>query len=265
MASPAAPRANHWARYHQHWQRLRPPLRPSAEVVAAITELSQGRSPCALLGVTPELAGLAGDWTALDRDPNMIAALWPGDQATRRAMLGDWLNFPEALNELELVVGDGALNVLPDALAHRALLRELQRVLAPNGRAVLRVFLRPAAPQAPGVVVETASRSLSFHGFKWRLAMALCAERQTMSLPVCELLGAFHARVADPAPWMQRHGWDPADLASISVYAESAEIYSFPSRAELEASVPSGLRLRWLKVAGYELAARCPLAILDRI
>ena len=275
MRAPSAPGVNHWARYHQHWQRLRPPLRPSAEVVAAFDELTRGRSPCALLGVTPELAGLTLDLTALDRDPNMIAAVWPGDRPERRALLADWLHFPAALNQLAVVIGDGSLNVLPDALAHQSLLRELQRVLEPNGRAVLRVFLRPSESARPSdrrtvdEVVEAARLSQSFHGFKWRLAMALCTERQSMSLPVRDLLAAFRDRVVgdrgSAEHWMLDRGWDPADLTSIEVYADSAETYSFPTRAELEASVPGGLRLRWHNVTGYELAERCPLAVLDKL
>lgn len=273
MREPAAPGVNHWARYHEHWQRLRPPLRPSAEVVAAFDELTLGRSPCALLGVTPELAGLTLDLTALDRDPNMIAAVWPGDRLRRRALRADWLHFPAALNQLAAVVGDGSLNVLPDALAHQNLLRELLRVLAPNGRAVLRVFLRPSESAPPSdrgnvdEVVEAAALSQSFHGFKWRLAMALCAERQTMSLPVRDLLAAFRDRVVRGSAerWMLDRGWDAADLTSIEVYAESTETYSFPTRAELETSVPDGLWLRWHDVLGYELAERCPLAVLDKL
>lgn len=262
-ATPAE-RDNHWGRYHRLWQRLGPPLRPPPEVVEALQRAIAERAPCALLGVTPELAGIGAELTAIDRDPQMIAALWPGDTTTRRAVIGDWLDFPAALTGLGAVIGDGSLNVLPNAGAHTALMLELRRVLAPGGRAAVRVFVRPLAAETTSAVLQTAALSESFHGFKWRLAMAICADSGAASVPVREILRVFRQHIPDPQGWMKRLGWPGQALATIEVYESSLEVYSFPTRQELEASVPSGLHLSWRDVAGYELAERCPLAVLDK-
>src|SRR5208282_662795 len=58
----------HWSRYHAAWNKLAPPLRPNAEVCAAIRRLLGERAgPVLLLGVTPELADVAPRVVAVDR------------------------------------------------------------------------------------------------------------------------------------------------------------------------------------------------------
>jgi hypothetical protein len=58
-----------------------------------------------LLGVTPQLAGLGGDLVAVDNSPKMLAQVWPGDAADRRAILADWTALPFAAGEFDAVIG----------------------------------------------------------------------------------------------------------------------------------------------------------------
>ena len=83
---------SHWQRYHARWSQIRPPLRPDEDVVKAIVKLVGGRGrKVLLLGVTPEFADAFDNVQAVDKNPAMIANLWPGDGATKKASLGDWL------------------------------------------------------------------------------------------------------------------------------------------------------------------------------
>jgi hypothetical protein len=61
-----------------------------------------------LLGVTPQIALAYQHVTAVDREPAMIANVWPGDTETKRVIKDNWLtvNLPSASFDgiLEMVV-----------------------------------------------------------------------------------------------------------------------------------------------------------------
>jgi SAM-dependent methyltransferase len=259
---------NHWLDYHTRWARLRPPLRPDADVVAAVARaFSAHRGDTLLLGVTPELADVAPDVTAVDRSESMIASVWPGDTPRRRAVKADWLALPFEPARFDAAVGDGSLNAVESPHGHATLLGEVARVLRPGGRAVIRVFRRPDPCECVADVIADAlgARIATFHGFKWRLAMALAAERLRANLPVIDILAAFERAVPDRDVLAHRAGFAAADIETIDVYRGSREVYSFPSEEELLRVVPPGLVGAELVGAGaYELAERCPLLVLDR-
>src|SRR5580692_8181596 len=90
----------HWNEYHRRWSRIRPPLRPDADVVAAFASASASRNErILLLGVTQELANIGAYVTAIDRNASMIENIWPGNTNARRALCGDWLKLPFGENE----------------------------------------------------------------------------------------------------------------------------------------------------------------------
>lgn len=102
---------NHWQSYHDKWSRLRPPLRPDRDVVAAFRRALGGHAKSVLLlGVTPKLSDIATDLTAVDNSQPMIDYIWPVNTAHRRARCGDWfaLDFPDG--SFDAAVGDGVLN-----------------------------------------------------------------------------------------------------------------------------------------------------------
>ncbi|MEZ4369412.1 MAG: hypothetical protein R3B07_01245 [Polyangiaceae bacterium] len=265
---------SHWQAYHSRWSRLRPPLRPAPEVVAALSEelakFPAAREPdraCLLLGVTPELAKVRTPLVAVDRNQAMIDALWVGDDAERRAVSADWTELDSSIGPLGCAVGDGSLNVMAYPHPQIQVLKRLRALIPEHGGVVLRCFVRNLAEiltpaESLSEVVETPELSASFHGFKWRLAMALCNERGS-TLQVAALWGTFQRMFADRAALAARTGWSLEDIQTIDVYAESRETYSFPSRDDfVEVAANGGWAARFREVGGYELAERCPLLVL---
>ncbi|MCA9647374.1 MAG: hypothetical protein KC492_42080, partial [Myxococcales bacterium] len=237
---------SHWEAYHARWSRLRPPLRPAPEVVAALSEelaaFPAAREPeraCLLLGVTPELATIHTPLVAVDRNHAMIDALWIGNDAERRAVRADWTELDPSIGPLGCAVGDGSLNVMASPHPQIQVLKRLRELIPKHGGVVLRCFVRSPAEidgamnavtpnaETPEQVCDTPELSASFHGFKWRLAMALCNERGS-TLQVAALWGKFHRTFPDRAALAERTGWSLEDIQTIDVYADSRETYSFP-------------------------------------
>lgn len=263
-------RRSHWEAYHSRWSRLGPPLRPPPSVVAAIAaELASLQSTkddrlCLLLGVTPELARIHTPLVAVDRNPEMIEALWVGDDSRHRALRGDWSELDSGIGPLGCAVGDGSLNVMAFPHPQARVLGRLRALIPEDGGVILRVFARTPTEtrETASEVLETPEVSLSFHGFKWRLAMAMCDERGS-TLQVASLWEKFNSCFRDREALATRTGWSMEDVETIDVYASSPETYAFPTRAEfMELAESCGFRARFREVGGYELAARCPLLVL---
>jgi SAM-dependent methyltransferase len=258
---------NHWTAYHRRWARLTAPLRPDRDVVDGFVQALTGHSDrVLLLGVTPELADIGAEVTAIDRSPTMIAHVWPGDTARRRALAGDWLELPAPGRRFTAAVGDGSLNALTWPDGQRSLYSGLTRVLEPGGRFAARLFVAPAHSESLDAVAAEAraGRIRSFHAFKWRLAMALVAAAGDPNLRVESILQAFESAFPDRARLAADTGWSREDIDTIDVYRQSGEVYSFPTEAQFRAAIPAGFSAPLFRAAGgYELAGRCPLMILD--
>ncbi len=259
----------HWADFHRRWARLGPPLRPNAEVVAAYRRVTAGSSgPGLLLGVTPELADFAENVTAIDRSPEMIANLWPGNTSRRRAMTMDWgaIDFEPA--SFAVCIGDGSLNALPFPAGVGQVLAQLARVLRSHGRFACRVYLTPDACEsvAEACGAAVAGRIRSFHAFKWRLAMALVAEQGRAEIAVADIRARFCREFADRAALARASGFGREDIDTIDVYEHSQERYCFPSQAQLLSVVPAEFAAVAFEPSGtYELAERCPLLVATRL
>lgn len=267
-AAMAFHRCDHWLDYHRRWSRLRPPLRPNREVIEGFRRLSAPvGGPALLLGVTPELADITGDVTAVDRSQAMIDRVWPGDTGQRRARRADWLELDDPPGSFSLVVGDGSCNVVPHAEGASRLLQRLLPLLRSGGRAVLRIFTAPDQAERICDVRDAVLDGCveSFHGFKWRLAMALAGESADPNIAVTAIRDAFQKLFPDRVGLSRRTGWAIEDIDTIDVYRNSTEVYCFPTRRQVIDGVPAGFGgIRFVEVGTYELAERCPLLVLDK-
>jgi SAM-dependent methyltransferase len=262
---------SHWndANYHKRWARIGPPLRPDADVVAAFRQaIASHDENLLLLGVTQELAGLGQTLTAVDKNEQMIANVWPGDSAGRKALEGNWLSLPFADDAFTAAIGDGSANwpTYPGDL--RSFFAEMARVIRPGGILALRVFLTPEYPEAIGEVREhTMRRGIeSFHAFKWRLAMAVVSRAGDPNIPVAIIRDNFDRLFFDRRALSEATGWPMEVIETIDAYKGSPDIYSFPTLSQMKAVIPENFRnLRIVDSGHYELADRCPLLVMERV
>lgn len=254
-----------WTEFHRRWPQLRPPLRANGEVVSALAELIAGLDErVLLLGVTPELSALGQDLTATDWSEEMIASIWRGDCADRRAVGANWLELPGFMEPFSAVVGDGSLNMLHWPGDCEKLFAGLSRAVAPGGRIAVRCYLAPETGETAGhLAAEVRSGAVGFHAFKWRLAMMLARQQANANVLVRTIFEMFEALFPDRAALANESGWSMETIVEIDAYRDSAAIYSFPTADELLSTAQCLSNPRLAPAGTYELAECCPIFVAD--
>jgi len=217
-----------------------------------------------LLGVTPELAGIAPDLVAVDRDPAMVAHIWPGDTERRFAIVGDWRNTNFAEGSFSACIGDGSLSGLQFPDDYTRAINAVVYSLRSGGKFVCRLYASPVQAETLSQLRDTAMAGAisNFHAFKLRLGMALANGAPGAAVRVQAMLDAFNAMFGDRAKVAQVTGWDPGHIDTIDYYRGSAVAYSFPTAEQARAvSARCFSRARLIAISGYELSERCPLLI----
>jgi SAM-dependent methyltransferase len=268
--------SDHWPELGRRWRLLGPPLRPQAEDIRGYQEAIARRPRASapprvlLLGVTPEIYHLrwpAGtDFQATDRAQAMIDNVWPGSPAAARCE--DWtaLSLPD--RSRDLVFCDGGLHLLPYPEGQAALVRSLARVLAPAGLCILRLFVPPAAPEAPEAVLRdlSAGRIPDTNLLKLRLGMALQKQPRD-GVRLADVWNAFHEAEPDAERLAARGGWPAEEVRAIEAYRGSESRYHFVSVDEERAlfcARPGGFEAVSVRVPAYRLGERCPMLTLRR-
>jgi SAM-dependent methyltransferase len=255
---------DHWKRLGHRLGRMGPPQVPGRDVVSRLREICNGcPGLTVLLGVTPAYADLGDRVLAFDGSADMIAALWPGDDARRQAHVADWRWLPVGDGVADQVLGDGSLNSLPDRGAVRAVLAEVRRVLAPAGIAAFRMFMRPEPEQTVPQVLDAARAGQieTLNVLRWRLAAAL-ARGPGHVVRVADILTAAQP-LGDLAAFAEARGMLPAQAEHLLAYRDSAACYVFPDRQALAAdAAQAGLTCAWEPTAGYPGARDCPIVVL---
>ncbi|WP_214472726.1 class I SAM-dependent methyltransferase [Mesorhizobium sp. dw_380] len=257
---------NHWDNYHRHWKLLDAPLRPTAETVGIFDrELDLGNANVLLLGVTPELAILGRSMLAVDQSATMISGVWAGDNASRRALAGNWLDLPVERASFDAIIGDGCLSAVDSKAARHALFGEIARVLKPGRRAAIRVFARPEkTDDLRGIeALVLAGGVENFHALKWRIAMACTTDDCDNTVNVQAIRYTFEGLFPDREVLAAKTGWSMASINTIDVYAGSETKYSFATLAMLVDEASDWFeQVRVTPSGSYPLAERCPLLVL---
>jgi len=258
---------DHQKIYHRAWSQLGPPLRPPADVVAAIQGQIKDRPGRALLlGVTPELADVAPDLVAVDRNFSMAAHVWPGNTASRCAVVADWRKPNFANGAFSICIGDGSLSFLTFPEETAGLFHELRRILKTGGRAVLRLYLPADPPETMATLRDEALAGQidNFHAFKIRLAMALAGQRSKPQIRVAAILDAFNALFGDREELARATRWSREQIDTIDYYRDSSVLFTFPTQDRLLSMVSQICPdLRLVPSGRYEMAERCPLLVAD--
>lgn len=255
----------HWHDYAAHWNKLSPPLRPHATDIRVYAHELSPQAHTLLLGVTPEIAKLGLHGVAVDRNAQMIDKVWPRP-VNWQVTQGHWLQLPLPNASVQQVVGDGALTMLRFPQEYPLLLTELQRVLSPGGKIVLRLFAAPDQDESVDDIRQAlrSGRIKSFHALKWRLAMTLAQERGG-NVQVTELLETFNHAFADREDLMARTGWPALVFDTVDIYRNSAAMLSFPKLSEVHGLLAEhAMGIRYQR-GTYELAERCPIVILESL
>jgi SAM-dependent methyltransferase len=259
---------NHRKDYHRAWSHLTPPLRPNHEVVAAVREqIGPAPGRTLLLGVTPELADIAPDLVALDRNYTMVTNVWPGNTSARRAVVGDWLNTNFAPDTFSFCVGDASFGALSFPRDVTWLCEEVWRILGSGGKLVCRVFVAPDVPETVAAVRDAAMSGAirNFHAFKFRLAMAIAAEGGRVAVGVDSIFKEFTGLFRDRDALVRMTGWDRQHIDTIDHYEGSMVAFHFPTRSQLLAAVAGKFsNARFLPSGTFELAERSPLLVMDK-
>jgi SAM-dependent methyltransferase len=217
--------------------------------------------------VTPELADLGRDLTAVDRNENMIKCVWPGDNGRRRARLGDWRDLHLGGSQFDSCICDGSLSAVtfPDEIGK--IFQAVSEALRPGGLFVCRLYATPDRCEALDDVYAAAMNGgiRSFHALKWRVAMATVAAQDNPNIQVTAILDSFERLFPDRNRLTQRCGWPPDIINTIDVYRNATDTYCFPTAAEVFSLVPPEfVHPRLVNSGNYELAERCPLLVMDR-
>lgn len=255
-----------WSTFHLRFPSLRPPQSVTPDTAARVAAALEGHDErVLLLGVTPALTGIGQGLVAVDRSANMIANVWPGDDARRRVVEADW-RAVEPGGDFSAVIGDGSFNCLAYPGDYAAVFARLGALLRPGARFVVRFFITPEPCESIAALADAtrAGRVESIHALRWRLGMAACAERGDVNIPVTRIYGLFARLFPDRTLLAQQTGWAPDQIATIDFYRDSPDVISFPTLTQIQAVIPAGFTaVRLIGSGAYDLAERCPLVVMD--
>jgi SAM-dependent methyltransferase len=200
--------------------------------------------------------------TAVDHSPLMIEQVWPGDDEKRRAILGDWTDLPFEAESFSAVIGDGSLTPAGEGVDDT--LAEVRRVLAPGGAAVFRLFCQADERESLEEIrrdVEAGWQG-NIHALKWRIAMAVVAERPRPLAPAKDVLVAFNHLFPDRQRLAKRTGWTLEEIGTLDAFETATHHVCFLTLPQmLERGSRFFRSARVIPASGYPLAERCPTVV----
>jgi hypothetical protein len=95
--------------------------------------------------------------------------------------------------------------------------------------------------------------------------MAAVTQTGNPNIAVTAIRDAFDEMFADREELADATGWSGEDIATIDVYANSPDVYSFPNLAQLREAIPDAFtHIRLVACGAYPLAERCPILVMER-
>lgn len=277
MSGVPATNDPHWGVMAYQWNAYGPPLRPSPPDIAAMErsvrmwhEGAAVRAPrVLLLGVTPEIAGMAWpagtDLVAIDRSDAMIRHVWPGDVAGRRiALRADWFDHDYGRNDI--VIGDGVFAIMRYPDDYRSIVGKIAGSLRRGGLFITRPFLQAPRREAPADVLRdlTEGRIGGIHAFKFRLAMAL-QSRTEDGVRQGDVFNAARDTGIDCDTLAARTGWSELEIDTLRIYRDKDARLSFPGAGEMASLMAGEFTTVGEARMDYEMGERCPVMTYQRV
>jgi SAM-dependent methyltransferase len=242
----------HWAERSRNWGRNGPPLQPNQEIIDCFTSLIPTTADILLMGVTPQIADAYIHVTAVDREPAMIENVWPGDNETKRAVLGNWLSVDLQENCYDGIIGDGSINML-DVADVGFMLNKALKLLKPGGVFACRMFTRPdTAITMDRLLAEAEQPTVNFSAYRRLIPMYL-AEQNGAIVPVRRIVELFDQMFPDRAVLK----WTAEQMSTMEPYRTSDATTWFPTRQEILDLAPAGAR--YIESGTYDIADTCPV------
>jgi hypothetical protein len=266
----------HWNSIARSWDLYSSPLRPCAEDLTTFLRFANAyaqtppdaTSTVLILGVTPEIATMS--WpartvvTGVDRSPEMVKTVWPGDiPGVRQAQCDDWFALTPPARPYEIVIGDGSINILRYPGEVRRLLAKLRTLARPGALLILRSFVLPAIPESLATLIEAARTggAGNFHAFKFRLAMALQSSPDE-GVKLDEVWQSWCRLETAVDGLSNRSGWLPDVVRTIDLFRDKQVRLSFPTLDGLVATLEAeGISLLDRHMPKYEMGDRCPIVV----
>lgn len=242
----------HWAARSLHWKLLGPPLQPNQEVIDCFHSLIPATSNILLLGVTPQIADAYTNVISVDREPAMIANVWPGDSKTKHAINDNWLKIHLPPNTFDGVIGDGSINML-SLIDIPVMLGRISTLLKPGGVFACRMFTRPDLDiTLDQLLAEAITPTVNFSAYKRLLPMYIAAQHGSL-VPVRQISILFNQMFPDRSVLP----WTAEQLDTIDDYSKSDTTTWFPTRDEILALSPKNSK--FVDVGTYDIAYTCPI------
>ena len=267
----------HWQDISRKWEKFGPPLHPSAQDTAFITDVinswarDNGVPRALILGVTPQLYHLQWpketDVLAVDHTQEMIDNVWPGPRDT--AILAEWTDMPLETGSRDITLCDGGISLLSFPDGHRQFVRELHRIIAPSGLCIFRLFAPPKEHESfDKVFQDLLDRKIpDMHQLKIRLWMAMYKDI-TQCLQLKDVWEAFNRVAPDLNLLASQIGWPLEHLQMINTHRNCETKAVFPSVDEVRylfCKDPGGFEFETVNVPTYDLGECCPTVVFRRI
>jgi SAM-dependent methyltransferase len=267
---------DHWSDIARQWEQIGPPLRPCIQDIAYYSDAvdlwvrGNGVPRAVILGVTPELYRLpwpkGTDVLAVDHTREMIDTVWPGPREA--AICADWTNLPLDSATRDIVLCDGGLHLLAYPQSQQKLVRNLHRIVKPNGLCVLRLFILPSQRESTDAVLQDllAARISNLNILKLRLGMAM-QEDIKQGVQLADVWDEIHRAAPDLGRLAMHVGWPLEHLQAINTYRDCLKRYHFFGLTEVRrlfCENPGGFAVETVHVPTYELGERCPIVVFRR-
>jgi SAM-dependent methyltransferase len=250
-------RSRFWDLFAEDW-RVDPPQAPETSdldwFAAEALRAPGAGGPLLVLGATPQFARLpwpAGAWpVAVDFSGGMLRKVWEPAASGRGAgaIRGDWLSLPFRAGSFRLAVGDGCFGVLAGLDQVSSMAGELRRVLRPDGRLLLRCFVRvPGAFTVDDLFSRLERGEVARIGwFRWQVAMAL-QDRGELSVDRHRVWEVWQDRVSDLDALVDRTGLPRDHVHRIRRWEGERTPLHFPTLEDVRRATGP-----WLRITGIQ-------------
>ena len=243
----------HWQDRSKHWGLQGPPLQPNPEVVDYFTSKVATDQHILLLGVTPQIAQVYQRVTAVDYSASMIERVWPGNTATKTAVLQNWLDYTPN-KPFDAVIGDGSVNMLHYPTEIKLFFKRLPLWLKPGAPLICRIFTRFDEPVTITRIFEELETNKNFAAWRRLLNMYL-AEQHGPLVRHSDVLNLFETLFPDRT----QLPFAPELIAKMDAYRGATTSTWFPTRSEFLAEIPDNIEACFEDVGTYDHSTAYPI------